>query len=195
MNSFFQRLRESIMPLHEEAERSGPLHAIVSGNITMTEYAEVLKRLHGFVLPAERMIGSLITSASMEIDYQAIKRCAHLEKDLAFLGATADEVGKLPHSEDLATLDTVPKAIGVLYLFEGSRLGGQVLAKCLRDHFGFSELQGYAYFASNGANVAILWQSFKDEVGRYVASTAHEGEIIESAQRGFALLNAWLLRQ
>ena len=38
-----------------------------------------------------------------------------------------------------------------------------------------------------------LWQSFKDEVSRYVDSNGHDEEIIESAQRGFALLNTWLL--
>ncbi len=195
MNSFFQRLREGIMPFHDEAEKVGPLHSIVSGTISMDEYRNVLMRLHGFVDPAERIIESRIHEDGLGFDYETMKRLPHLEKDLAFLGTTKGEVRRLPTCEDLAALETVPQAIGILYPFEGSRLGGQVLSKALRERFGFSELQGYAYFASNGANVGVLWQSFKDEVGRYVDERGHDEEIIESARNGFASLNTWLLEK
>ena len=183
------------MPLHDEAERSGPLNAIVSQSITLQEYRHILERLYGFVLPAEHVIEPLIVRYLSSLDYEKLKRCPHLENDLTFLGLSVDELETLPQCDALTSLDTLPQALGVLYLFEGSRLGGKVLAKSLVEGLGLSELRGCAYFASNGANVGILWPSFKDVVNRYVAAQGHDQEIIESAQKGFAALNSWLLEK
>ncbi len=192
MESFFQEIKARIIPLHDEAERDGPLHAIVSHTITTDDYRFVLQRVYGFVAPAETAIARLAAATAIGIDYTRRTRQPHLEKDLAFLRVRGYDIERLPACENARVMSSVPEALGMLYLFEGSRLGGQVLAKALREHLGLTDLQGYAYFASNGANVGTLWQSFRSAVGSYVASHGHEEEIIYSAQRSFAMLNEWL---
>ena len=120
----------------------------------------VLMRLHGFVDPAERIIESRIHGDGLGFDYKTMKRLPHLEEDLAFLGVTKGEVRQLPTCDDLATLDTLPKAIGVLYLFEGSRLGGQgprkVPARTVR-FFGAPRIRVFCFQRSKrGGSVAVF---------------------------------------
>ncbi len=42
LTPFMQRLRESIMPLHDEAEKVGPLHAIPDKTIRHEDYIKDL---------------------------------------------------------------------------------------------------------------------------------------------------------
>ncbi|MGA8831721.1 MAG: hypothetical protein ACLQT6_14455 [Desulfomonilaceae bacterium] len=47
LTPLMQRLRESIMPLHDEAKKVGPLHAIPDKTIRHEDYIKDLERLYG----------------------------------------------------------------------------------------------------------------------------------------------------
>jgi len=190
--SFMEQLRGSIMPLHDEAERRGPLHKIPDKNITLEEYKAILERLYGFVSVAEDTIHTRLTDQCVGLDYEKRRRIGHLEKDLLFLGSSQESIEQIPRCTDLSYVETTPDALGCLYLFEGSRLGGLVLSKSLCEHFRFKDYQGYAYFCSNGFEVTFMWSSFKDFMETYVHKHGGGHEIMSSAQKGFALLNKWL---
>lgn len=190
--TFMSRLREAIIPLHDEAEKFGPLHAIPAKTVTVDVYAKVLTRLYGFVLPAEQMIADMIGQAKIFPDYTSRRRVPHLEKDLAFLGIPKHDLREPRLCNTILHIDNVPKALGCLYLFEGSRLGGLVLAKALREQFGFDSYQGYSYFGSNGLDVPELWKSFRGVMEDHVAGSDDEREIISAARECFAELNKWL---
>ncbi|MGO8878990.1 MAG: biliverdin-producing heme oxygenase [Desulfomonilaceae bacterium] len=189
-NQFMQRLRESIMPLHDEAEKSGPLSVIPEKTVTLEEYAKILERLYGFVSIAENVIRQQVQISSL--DYRKRTRLDHLVKDLIFLGNTRKSLNRIPVCRDISAIRNVPQGLGILYLFEGSRLGGLVLSKALKEHFGFQNFQGYSYFASNGVDVPAMWASFKDFMENYVQTQGGGDEIIVAAKNGFASLNEWL---
>jgi heme oxygenase len=189
---FMQRLRDSIMPLHDEAERLGPLHKIPEKSVTLEEYKEILERLYGFVSVAEDVIQRKINDQCVGLDYESRKRIGHIEKDLLFLGSSKASIEQIPRCKDISHVETLPDALGCLYLFEGSRLGGLVLSKSLCEQFGFKDYRGYAYFGSNGSKVTFMWSSFRDFTETYVGKHGGGNEIILSAQKGFASLNKWL---
>jgi heme oxygenase (biliverdin-IX-beta and delta-forming) len=189
---FMQRLRDSIMPLHDEAEKLGPLHKIPDKSVTLEDYKKILERLYGFVSVAEDVIQTKMNDQCGALDYESRKRIGHLEKDLMFLGQSQEDFKQIPRCNDITHVGTFPDALGCLYLFEGSRLGGLVLSKALREKFGFKDYQGYAYFSSNGAEVPSMWVSFKDFTEDYVGSHGGGDDIINSAKVGFAALNKWL---
>lgn len=191
--TFMKRLREAIIPLHDEAEKFGPLHAIPAKTVTVDVYTKVLTRLYGFVLPAEKMIADMIGQAKIFTDYTSRRRVPHLEKDLSFLGIPEHDLREPRLCNTIPHIDNIPKAIGCLYLFEGSRLGGLVLAKALREQFGFENFRGYAYFGSDGLDVPELWKSFRNVVEDYVANAGNGTEIIAAATNDFAALNSWLM--
>ncbi|MFH0957827.1 MAG: biliverdin-producing heme oxygenase [Pseudomonadota bacterium] len=192
MAMFMPLLRDAIMPLHDEAEKRGPLRKIPEKTMTLNEYREVLGRLYGFVSVFEKAAEPLMTNYNAEIEWQKRKRMEPLEDDLIFLGETRTALDNLPRYETVSNVRDMSHVLGVLYLFEGSRLGGLVLAKALREKFGFQDYQGYAYFSSNGAEVVPMWQDFKNFMESYVASNGGEAEIISSAKAGFDALNRWL---
>lgn len=190
--SFMQTLRDSIMPLHDEAEKLGPLHKIPDKSVTLEDYKKILERLYGFVSVAEDVIQTKMNDQCVALDYESRKRKGHLEKDLMFLGSPKSSLTQIPRCNDITHVGTFPDALGCLYLFEGSRLGGLVLSKALREQFGFKDYQGYAYFGSNGSEVPSMWASFKDFTETYVKSNGGGDDIINSAKEGFAALNKWL---
>ncbi len=190
--SFMQRLRDSIMPLHDEAEKLRPLHKIPEKRVTLKEYKEILERLYGFVSVTEDVIRTKIDEQCVSLDYESRKRIGHMEKDLLFLGSSQESIEQIPRCKDISHVGTLPDALGCLYLFEGSRLGGLVLSKSLREKFGFKDYRGYAYFGSNGSEVTSMWSSFKDFTETYVEKHGGGDKIILSAQKGFASPNKWL---
>jgi heme oxygenase len=192
MAMFMPLLREAIMPLHDEAEKRGPLREIPEKTMTLNNYKKILGRLYGFVSVSEEVIEPLFASYSVDLDWGKRKRVGHLENDLIFLGENRKTLEMLPKCEEVSNIRNMSQALGIVYLFEGSRLGGLVLSKALREHFGFGNCQGYAYFASNGAEVVAMWQTFKNFMENHVASNGGEAEIIISAKQGFDLLNEWL---
>jgi heme oxygenase len=192
LTPFMERLRESIVPLHDEAEKVGPLHAIPDKTIRHEDYIKVLERLYGFVSVAEKVIESQIDDRCVALDYPNRTRVKHLANDLVFLGRSEDSLEQLPCFDSVSRLTTLPDALGCIYLFEGSRLGGLVLSKALKEHFGFQNFQGYSYFASNGVDVPAMWASFKDFMENYVQTQGGGDEIIVATKNGFASLNEWL---
>lgn len=189
---FMSRLREKIMPLHDEAETKGPLRHILDKSINLEDYNKVLTRLYGFVGPAESMIWAHVGNDFFQGDYSTRRRISHLEKDLLFLGTAVDSIGSIPLCSDISIIENFSEALGILYLFEGSRLGGLVLTKALREKFNFQGYGGCAYFGSNGLEVPDLWKSFKDEMEKYVEQGGDGDRIIDSASTAFRFLNEWM---
>jgi len=187
---FMQRLREAIMPLHDEAEKTGPLSGIEQKTITLERYKKILERLYGFVSVAENLIIHEIRPSGLDFSPRA--RTNHLVNDLVFLGHTRESLREIPLCNDISAIRTLHGALGLAYLSEGSRLGGLVLSKDLVDCFGFIDFHGYAYFASNGMAVPDLWLSFKEFMENYVETHGGGSEIILAARSGFASLNEWL---
>jgi heme oxygenase len=151
-----------------------------------------LARMYGFVAPAERMIWPHVESTLVPLGYRPSPRVVHLEKDLSFMGFSPDQIQLIPLCESIPRLDSVAAAMGCLYLFEGSRVGGRVLIKPIIETFGFKDGLGYAYFGSDGMDVPALWDDFKMFMEDFAASERMAEEIIGSAVACFSALNTWL---
>jgi heme oxygenase len=189
---FMLRMRKAIRPLHDEAEKTGPLHAVLKKSASLEDYKKALVRLYGFTAPAERLIESQLLTSGVSLEYEKRKRAESLQKDLIFLGYSPQEIHRIPIGMNIPAIDTPTKALGCLYLFEGSRLGGQVLTNALVERFGFVDGRGYAYFGSYGLDVPSLWETFKSTMEDYVNSGGPPEEVIQSAVDCFAALNGWL---
>lgn len=192
MTMFMPQLRDAIMPIHDQAEKHGPLSEIPKKTLTLDKYSKLLGRLYGFVYASELCMEPLLDNYASDLEWPKRKRVGHLLKDLIFLGESRMVVDALPKCQDVSSIQTTAQALGTLYLFEGSRLGGLVLSKALREHFGFQNFDGYAYFGSNGVEVVPMWQTFKNFMEKYVASNGGEQEIILSAKDSFESLNKWI---
>ena len=112
-----------------------------------------------------------------------------LETDLRTLGFSNADVASLPRCDAAADLArTRERALGSLYVMEGSTLGGVVIAKAIEgaDWTG----TGLNYFSPYGKLTAARWRETQ------AALTAEAGDaedqVIEGAIATFELLQSWL---
>lgn len=121
-------------------------------------------------------------AADLPPDWPARRRSTVLQADLGGLAIPAPEVAPTPLPRTLSGAE----APGLLYVLEGSRLGGQVL---LRQVLASPDplVRGNARFLQHGAGLR-LWPSFATWLGPRPASD--HAAAIRGAQRAFALFAA-----
>ncbi|WP_199698674.1 biliverdin-producing heme oxygenase [Deinococcus cavernae] len=112
--NILERLKHETRAEHLALEARLPL---LRPDLTLEQYAAVLRAFAGVVLPLERRLAALPWPAAL--DYPARRHTPALQADLGALGLSAPEFA-LP--DTLAT--TLPAAYGTLYVLEGSTLGG-----------------------------------------------------------------------
>jgi heme oxygenase len=194
--TFMARLREAIWPMHDYAEEKGPLHALIKGSMTREEYIEALKRIRGFTAPLEEAIGRELADKDVGLDFDARRRLPDIDRDLEALGLSRTQIEALPRAVgEMPRLCDTGRALGAMYVFEGSRLGGQVLAVELDRQFGYGPDSGAAYFSSAGKNAQVMWQEFKSAVELQSAEEGVADAVIAGAQDTFSAFNRWLERE
>jgi heme oxygenase (biliverdin-IX-beta and delta-forming) len=84
-------------------------------------------------------------------------------------------------------------AWGLLYLLEGSSLGGQLIARHLAATLGLTAANGAAGMAPYGAETGTLWRSFKRELDLAAMRPGFDPDaVIDAANAGFGRLDAWM---
>ncbi len=118
-------LRDATSARHREVERLLPAFDA----LTPAGYAAHLAALAGFHLPLEDRLFAAHDWVALGLpDAASRPRAALLEADLRGLGL---DPSALPRCATLPDLTALPRALGAMYVLEGSRLGGQVLARQL----------------------------------------------------------------
>lgn len=174
-----QTLADATRPLHQRIEENPFMSALKNGEPLESPYRWLLSKLYPFTEGAERKIVALIPETER---FDTLKRCRSdlLHDDLLQLGIT-------PESGDpflFDTIDTAGKAIGLLYVLEGSRKGGQFLSSLLQKsgtHLPMRYLLGY------GETTDSEWGRFCDLLERY-AKEPIQNEIVSGALGAFEIL-------
>jgi len=119
-----QALRDATAPQHADVETLLPASWSTLGR---DGYGAYLAKLAGFHLPLEASVFAAHDWDALGLPAAADRRRGtRLRADLAALGIDA---AALPCSTELPDLRPVGRALGALYVLEGSTLGGQVLAR------------------------------------------------------------------
>jgi heme oxygenase len=90
---------------------------------------------------------------------------------------------------DLPVIDTYGKALGALYVLEGSTLGGRIIADMLSRQLGSDAC--LSYFNSYGNETAGMWQAFKDLLDA-PDTLAFKEDILSSAGSTFLTFKTWI---
>lgn len=111
-----------------------------------------------------------------------------IDRDIRALGLT---VADRPASGrfDMGA-PSVERALGSLYVVEGSTLGGQVINRWLGET-AWLPAGGLAYFASYGRDVGRMWRVFQTVLCEAVLPSAHD-EVVASATATFEHMHACL---
>ena len=189
-----------LLSLHETLrQRTESEHALIEGSMpvlspdfTIANYASLLRRLHGFYEPFEKLIDHQLGERSeiaQLLAWHARKKQPWIQEDLQFMGKWA-EFAPIAHCEDLPTISSLSEVIGALYVTEGSTLGGSFIQRHLHARAEFEPLP-LRFFSSHQQNTGIMWRSLLIQAESLVKLERFE-EAATAAVDTFRKLNAWL---
>jgi heme oxygenase len=181
------RLREATRELHGEVDAES---AVAAGG--RERYLWFVARLYGFHAAIEPPLAAGLSGAApaLGLDLER-RRKAHLfAADLLHFDVRP---GKLPRCTALPRLDTPARALGALYVVEGSTLGGAFLLAQLGRTLRIAPGAGASGIAPYGAALRDMWVGYASAVDRFVrAHPEAEPEVIAGARETFEAIIAWL---
>lgn len=190
MGYVLESLRSETKTLHRELDHHPAMVKLLSPALNSSEYLLLLKKFFGFFLPLEQSLNlSLQKEHSASFGVFKQQKTAWLQEDFQKLGATFDIVAP--------TMQFLPgssaEALGVMYVLEGSALGGQIIAKHLAKNLGLTAATGARYFYGNGPATHERWQLFCLALEEWSErSQAPIAEIVAGAQHVFIDLRRYL---
>lgn len=148
--TLFNRLRNAIAISHDQIEKTDYSVAIMSGRISVDDYAISLAQLHAIHSVLETTVADTLAS---DVFYPEMVRTPALLRDLAYWGHQLSDFSIFPATLNICDLikQMIAKnpisAIGFLYILEGSRMGSLVIVKPLAAALGVApnDSQGLDY--------------------------------------------------
>jgi heme oxygenase (biliverdin-IX-beta and delta-forming) len=190
-SEFIKALRMKTMPAHKQLESVPLSAAIVSPDVTHDQYAQYLEQMYAVNADAEQNIYPLLKNVVGDVND---RNKAHLiENDLQALGRNNSLPADKPFTSKKAEM-TEAFALGIMYVIEGSTLGGRVILKNIQPALQLNEDNGASYFAGYGANTGPAWESFMNVLTNYPDSGATEQEVIAGADFAFSAIYEYMNR-
>lgn len=190
------RLRTETRPQHDKAEESGFGVAVMSQTLSRSAYC-----VH---IAAHRVVLAAIESAHAQSEspriqalwYDGLKKVPLLDNDLAALSCdesvmpaeTREAVDRFCAMVERRRIEEPESLPGVLYVLEGSTMGGSIMKMKLAESLGLSEGNGLDYYSVYGNDVRKHFMDFKDRMGRAYDGSGFEDVIVEAGCETFELI-------
>ncbi len=179
------RLRVTTADPHRRLERDLDM---LRAPLSQARFTEILTRFFGFYTVWEPAMSMVPTLGEI---LQGRSKLAPLVHDLMTLNDGRFIPGAVERCDSAADLcASRERAIGSLYVMEGSMLGGQVISRALAEA-SWVPAEGLRYFQAYGEETGTMWNGFKAWANQAVAP-ADWAEVEFGARNTFYLLHRWL---
>lgn len=184
-------LRERTGKQHQELERV--LIPMIKDVNTPEKYVRLLQLFYGYYYPLEQHI-----AAHMDLSFPGgfgrRRKAALLLDDISNItGAPATPsatCSELPEIVDAA------QALGVMYVLEGSTLGGQVISQILIRNLQVPELsKALTFFNGYGSDTQSFWDTFVHYLQGYHGTEEQQQRLLDAAADTFSKFKLWAIRQ
>ncbi len=180
MSAMRARLRVATHERHLALERDLALERRLGER---REVLLVLARFWGFFAGLEPSLDRVLDVGLMAGRH----RLGELARDLEVLGLSEVEIGRLAVCDEAGVLPDAGFALGALYVTEGARLGGRVIARGL-EAAGWMPVAGLRFWRDD-TGAGELWRSFAERL----EASAEDGDAVEAgAGETFDRLHRWL---
>lgn len=184
---FLEELRGETAALHQALERNALSSQLMSPAVTLAGYTAYLQRMYGFVAAFEQNIFPVLEGVFPGLD--ALRKSPLLEADLCALGTSPG--GIYPEGEMRSAYPSIAKALGALYVLEGSTLGGMVIHKYLQQVLGNAITGRAAYFTAYGAQTGPRWKAFLQAFCALSVGSGEGQQVIAGAADTFRRIDQW----
>ncbi|KQS24820.1 biliverdin-producing heme oxygenase [Dyadobacter sp. Leaf189] len=186
--SFIKNLRIETAESHQILENNQLSKTLLDPAVTLSDYQAYLSKIYGITLACELQIFPVLKDILP--DWNSRYKSALIVKDLSRTGMSDDQIRDLPiHQFDCSG---TPEAMGIMYVMEGSTLGGKIIYKHVHNKLGLDPESGAAYFWGYGDQTGSMWKSFVSLLAQYAAGSKSSATIIDSAKKTFTVINSWL---
>lgn len=162
---------------------------ILDADATLTDYRCYLAAMLGFHAPLEAAFAGHDGLRAVGFAAAARRKSPLLEDDLRALG---DDPGVLPHCTALPAATSLPRALGVAYVLEGSTLGGRYILAKLPPSLAHLRGRATAFLAGYGPETGDRWRGFAAIVARALVRPDDVREAVVGAREAFERLIGWL---
>lgn len=184
---FLNNLRSKTSDSHKKLEALPISKSIVDPEITVEKYALYLSLMYDVVQNLEENIFPKITNEITDLDFR--KKSQLILEDLKQIGF--EKKNTFSPFKDASQI-SVSFAMGMMYVVEGSTLGGRFILKNIQESLGFNEENGASYFSGYGNKTGSFWKNYLNFLIDFQAKNNSEAEIIAGADYAFTAIGEHL---
>lgn len=177
------RLKAATLEEHRAVEDSLPL---MRPDLSRDGYVAVLKRLYGLIAAWEILADQRFAGTLREVALSR-HRLPLLRDDLQFFGISPDQRAQ----PQIAIFDGIAELLGAMYVMEGSRLGGQLIARHVSKVLRLEDSRGCSFFNGSGATTGEQWKNFL-EILRTQIDDCDSDRAILGAKKMFRTFGNWM---
>lgn len=185
---FFKQLRQETAESHQKLEDNELSKAILLPSVSVQDYQAYLAALFGVTIACEDQIFPAIARHITDLGERYKSRM--IIDDLIATGFSEEQIDALPVYR--FEFSSAAEAMGIMYVLEGSTLGGRVLYKHIHEVLGLTPENGASYFWGYGTQTGNLWKTFISSLTQFVDTEGSRDEVIGSAKKTFAIIDNWL---
>jgi len=152
------------------------------------EYASLLAVFYGYFSPLEQQLTSYINTDRIP-DLNERRKASILLEDYLLI---SDNQNKISLCEDLPIITNEAEAIAVLYVLEGSTLGGKVITQLITKNLGIEPWDGIRFFYGYGDQTGVMWQKFIAILDNYPIDEAIGLAMAKTADDTFIKFKNWI---
>ena len=182
---FAEFLKERTMEAHASLEKKLVVH--IKNVESISDYTDLLLLLYPFHLRVSELLAcSLVELPEHKPDPA---RIGNLQADLLHFGRKLEyesfDIPKMP------AITSTEEAWGIVYVLEGSTMGGQIITRILSRSMNVPGDIGFSFFNPYHSNTAAKWEGFKNKLNDAAGSLDQE-KIIQAANHFFDNYNQWI---
>jgi|SRR5450830_1056535 len=159
------RMRDLTHSYHEELNHHPLLMGLMQPNSLLSDYHKLLCAYFQIYQSLEDEIIRFLKATPCIFDYAERLKLPWIVEDLQFFqhypidypinqANLADKAVIIPEIAGIGHL------VGILYVLEGSTLGGQFISASLLKNHGLHGTQGARFYKGYGEKTALMWQDF-----------------------------------
>ena len=155
----------------------------------INDYINLLKLFYGFFAPLEMLTRNYISEEILS-DIRQRGNTKKIIEDLTLIGGEKNIV----LSSCLPQVTNVLQAFGAMYVSEGSTLGGQIIARMLRENKNIKiSNEALSFFEGYKENTVKMWKSLQSHLDNRFQTDEQVREIALTAKETFLTMKEWII--
>jgi heme oxygenase len=175
-------LRHGTQDLHSRIEAAPNFSGLIKEQVTLCDYVQALKLLSLFYSHREPQL--LLGMAQYFPEFNYIPRLPLLSRDLREVGVVQDD----NPIENISSVANKAEILGLLYVVEGSTLGGQIISRHLEAKLGLQISEAMRFYTLDGKMLPDHWANVKRLFRDNLKDSEEIARAVFSARKAFSSL-------